>query len=213
VALIVMGEDRNMSEGRNKRDRWLYRQFRGARPDRNPLRRRIDRVESYLLAGLFAAAAAGAPFAVHAASQAAYTAALHTQQQQIATRHLVKAHLTEAAGTAGGYALSTDVPANAVWATPSGVKVSGTVPAVQGSPKGTPVTVWIDASGNLTTPPMLTAQVAGQADAAMAGTIAGIAITYLAGAGIIRQVANRRRLAAWDADWVVTAQTWNRQSW
>ena len=46
--------------------RWLH----GVRPDRNPLRRTSDRVETYLLAGLFAALAAAAPFAAQSASHA-----------------------------------------------------------------------------------------------------------------------------------------------
>jgi hypothetical protein len=29
----------------------------------------------------------------------------------------------------------------------------------------------------------------------------------------VRRVFNRRRMAAWDADWVVTARVWNRQRW
>src|ERR1700753_1798194 len=36
---------------------WLGRQVRGLRPDRNPLRRGTDRLETCLLAGLLAAAA------------------------------------------------------------------------------------------------------------------------------------------------------------
>jgi hypothetical protein len=43
--------------------RWLCRVVRGARPDQNPLRRGTDRLEAYLLAGLFATAAAAAPLA------------------------------------------------------------------------------------------------------------------------------------------------------
>ena len=29
----------------------------------------------------------------------------------------------------------------------------------------------------------------------------------------IRQLLNRRRMAAWEADWIVTAPAWNRQRW
>ena len=47
----------------------------------------------------------------------------------------------------------------------------------------------------------------------MVGAIAGAAVVYIAGAAAIRQLMNRRRMAAWDADWVATAPTWNRQRW
>src|ERR1700761_8955983 len=180
--------------------RWLYRAVRGARPDRNPLRRGTDRLEPCLLAGLFAAAAAGEPFAAQAASHASYMNALHVQQGQLATRHQVPA------------VLSQDAPAT--WTSVAGVHRSGEVPAEQGSPKGTAVTVWTDnASGSLDSPPLTDAEVASQADAAMVGTIAGVAVVFLGGATATRQLFNRRRMAAWDADWLATAEAGNRQSW
>jgi hypothetical protein len=192
---------------------WLYRAVRGLRPDRNPLRRRTDRVETCLLAGLFVAAAAGAPFAAHAASQASYAEALRLQQEQTASRHQVGAALTQAATTVSGYALSTLVLTPATWMSAGGVRRSGEVPAEPDSPRGTVVQVWTDGNGYLVSPPLAASQVAGQADAAIVGTIAGIAVVYVAGAGAIRLVMNRRRMAAWDADWLATARTWNHQSW
>lgn len=193
--------------------RWLYRAVRGARPDRNPLRRGTDRLETYLLVGLFAATAAGAPFAAQAASHASYINALHVQQEQLATRHQVPAVLTQNA-PATGYSLSGEVLAPASWTSVAGVHRSGNVPAEQGSPKGTAVTVWTDnANGSLDSPPLTDAEVASQADAAMVGTIAGVAIACLGGAAGIRRLLNRRRMAAWDADWLATAEAWNHQSW
>src|SRR2546421_182989 len=43
-----------------KQGRWLGRVARGVRPDRNPLRRRWDRVEAFIFGGLVIVAAAGA---------------------------------------------------------------------------------------------------------------------------------------------------------
>jgi hypothetical protein len=190
----------------------LHRAVRGLRPDRNPLRRTTDRLETYLLAGLFIAAAAGAPVAAEAASHAAYTGALHAQQEQLATRHQVPAVLTTVAQGISGYSLSTDVPAQAAW-TVGGVHRSGQVPAPPGSPAGTVVTVWTDGSGNLVSPPLTAGEVAGQADMSMVGAIVGVGIVYLAGTAATRRVLNRRRMAAWEADWLATAGTWNRQRW
>jgi hypothetical protein len=34
-----------------------------------------------------------------------------------------------------------------------------------------------------------------------------------AGVAAIRQLLNRRRMAAWEADWSVTEPAWNRQRW
>jgi hypothetical protein len=193
---------------------WLRRQARGLRPDRNPLRRKTDRVEAYLLAGLFVAAAAGAPLAAQTASAAAYASAQRTHQEQLATRHLVPAVLTQAAGSSvNGYTLSVDVPTKATWTSVTGVVRTGEVLALAGTAKGTPAHVWTDNRGDLVTPPMTQAQVAGQGDAAAIGAAAGVVVAFLGGAGLIRAVLYRRRLKAWEADWLFTAPTWNRQSW
>jgi hypothetical protein len=196
------------------RDWWLSRAIRGARLDRNPLRRGIDRVETCLLAGLFVALAAGAPVAMRAASHAAYTQALHARQEQLATRHEVWAVLTSAAPPVSGYSLSASVLTEATWTSVAGVHRSGLVPAEPDSRKGTAVTVWADdSSGYLVSPPLTTAEAAGQADAAMVGAIVGTGLLYLAGAGVIVHWVNRRRMAAWEADWQATAPAWNRQRW
>jgi hypothetical protein len=187
---------------------------RGARPDRNPLRRTTDRVETYLLGGLFVASAAAAPFAAQAASHAAYDGALHAQQTQVATRHQVSAELTKAAGNSvSGYTLGAYVPVQATWTSATGVKHTGQVLAPTGSQKGSTVTVWADPAGNLVSPPLQASQVTGQGEIAALGAVIGIGALYLCETAIVRLVLNRRRMAAWDADWVVTAKTWNRQRW
>lgn len=199
---------------RNTQARWPGRLVRGLRPDRNPLRRTSDRVETYLLAGLFVAAAAGAPFAAQAASQAAYSGALRAERVQLATRHQVRAVLTRTARSdTGAYTLSTEVPVPATWTSSAGVRRTGLILALAGTAKGSSVSIWTDAQGNITSPPLQPAQVAGQGEVAALGTIAGIAVLYLGEAAIVRYVVNRRRMAAWDADWAVTAQAWNRQRW
>jgi hypothetical protein len=55
--------------------------------------------------------------------------------------------------------------------------------------------------------------VASQADAATIGVVVAAGVIYICGAAVTRQLLNRRRMAAWDADWVTTAPAWNRQRW
>ena len=199
---------------RNTQSRWLGRLIRGLRPDRNPLRRTLDRVESYLLAGLLVAALAGAPFAAQAASHAAYAGALRAEQAQLATRHQVRATLTGPAGNNNStYTLSAEVPVQAAWTTPAGERRTADILALAGTPKGAAVMVWTDAQGNLSSPPLQPSQVAGQGDVAALGAIVAVAALYLCATGIVRSVMYRRRMAAWAADWAVTAEIWNRQRW
>jgi hypothetical protein len=192
---------------------WLWRAVRGMRLDRNPLRRGTDRLETCLLAGLFVAVAAVTPFAAQAAAQACYASGLHTRQEQLATRHEVRAVLTRDAVAAGGYLPSAEVLASASWISGGGTLRSGEVPAAAGSRAGTAVVVWTDGSGYLVSPPLEVSEVAGGADAALVGALAGAAVAYLAVAAAIRHLLNRRRMAAWDADWLATARRWNRPSW
>jgi hypothetical protein len=192
---------------------WPLRTIRGARLDRNPLRRGIDRLETCLLVGLFVALAAVTPFTAQLAGHASYLSALHARQEQLATRHPVKAVLADEAGPNNGYSLSSYALTEATWTSVTGVRHSGEVPANPGSPKGTVITIWTDARGELGSPPLAMAEVVSQADAAATAAIVGAGVFYIAAAAAIRLVLNRRRMAAWDADWVTTAPTWNRQSW
>lgn len=192
---------------------WPLRAIRGARPDRNPLRRGIDRLETFLFVGLFVAMAVVTPFAAPLAGHASYLSALQARHQQMLDRHHVRAVLTQNAGSVNGYSLSDFVLTPADWTSFTGVSRSGEVPAGPGTPKGTAVTIWTDRDGYLDSPPLALSEVASQADAAAIGVIVASGVVYIVAAAAIRQLFNRRRMAAWDADWVVTAPTWNRQSW
>jgi hypothetical protein len=189
--------------------RWLWRTVRGLRPDRNPLRRGTDRLEACLLAGLCAAAAAAAPFAAQAGSRAAALAAQQVRQQQLATRHQVAALLTVQAPVTRGYALT--VPAQATWWSVDGTRRSGPVPARPGTLPGASVLVWTDARGYLVSPPLGISAVSGDADAAGAAAVLAVVTGAAAAAAAVRRLADRWRMAAWEADWLVTARAWNRQ--
>jgi len=206
-----------MGEGVLKRWRgpaWYRRVLRGLWPDRNPLRRTTDRVETCLLAGLFVAAAAAAPFAAQAASHAEYASALHAEQVQVASTYQVRAVLTQPAGGAiNGYTVSALAPAQAAWTSVTGATQSGQVLAPDGSPKGSTVTVWTDAAGDLTSPPMQPSQVSDQSALAAVVAVVAVVLACLCGVVIARYAANKRRMAAWDADWIVSSRAWNRQRW
>jgi hypothetical protein len=70
--------------------------------------------------------------------------------------------------------------------------------------------VWVDAAWRPAEPPLRHAQVEGQA--VMAATAAITALAMLLGvAGFFaRRVADRRRLAAWDAAWRAAGPKWSR---
>jgi hypothetical protein len=195
-----------------RQERYFYRLIRGWRPDGNPLRRTSERLETYLLAVLFAASAAVAPFAARAASHWAYAGALQAEHAMEATSHQVTAELLMPAGMSTIMdSYGTQVPTQARWTSVNGMVRYGQIPAPAGRPKGTTLTVWTDASGALTSPPSQPGQASGLAGETAAVVVAGIGVLDLGGAAIIRQVLDRRRMAAWDADWAVTEPRWNHQ--
>jgi hypothetical protein len=209
-----MRRTRRLKPTWKRRDHWYSRALRGLRPDRNPLRRTVDRVETYLLAALFLVTVAGAPFAAQLASHIGYDSALRAERAQVASSHLVRATLTQdASAGVNSYTVTEEVPVLATWTSITGVRHSGEVLAPAASLKGTAVTVWTNAAGDLTSPPLELSQVSGQGELAAMGAVVAVCVLCLCGACVIRHTANKRRLSAWDADWVVTSQAWNHQSW
>jgi hypothetical protein len=70
--------------------------------------------------------------------------------------------------------------------------------------------MWVDAAGRPAEPPLRHAQVEGQAVMAAMAAVFAVAM-LLGGAGLFaRRVADRRRLAAWDAEWRATGPKWSR---
>lgn len=194
------------------RDNWLVRFARGVRPDRNPVRRASDKLETFLLAGSIAAAAAAGPFLVPAVAGASHAAAVRSQAAERATRHEIRANLTQKAADGGdGYSAATQVLARAEWRAPDGAARSGVVTAPGGAPKGSPVSIWTDARGNLTGPPLDSSQIASQSDLAGAAAGGGLVILLLSETLVVRRVMERRRMKDWDADWAATEPQWTRR--
>ena len=184
----------------------IARAVRGLWPDRNPLRRRIDRIEAVAAGGLAVAFLAGAPVAAVAAHHIAYTLGARVAYAQQSWRQVPAVLLTDA--PASGYAAAV-VPAR--WAVPGGRSHTGTISAPPGARAGSTITVWLDGSGNVTSsPPLQLSQVRTQAVLAtvLAALIYG---QLLLGAGAVAHWwLERRRGAAWDAEWQMTEPQWTR---
>src|SRR5579862_2504452 len=123
--------------------------------DRNPLRRRIDRVETAILAGLLALFLIGAPGVAVMVDRVTLASAIQ-QQHKERTWRLVPAVLERraAAPQFAPYGAPQDVVVRARWTAPDGNKRAGWVMARQGSPRGNSVRVWVSRSGALTGPPI-----------------------------------------------------------
>jgi hypothetical protein len=177
-------------------------------PDRNPLRRTVDRAETVIMAALTIVFLLAAPLAVTVTWHVVYAVGVRTARAERRSWHQARA-IVLARPVAAGF--SGQPEAAARWTAPGGARLGGIVPAPRGARPGSTVPVWTDAAGRQTGPPLTSAQVRGQA--AVAATIAPALLgLILLGAGIAaRGVLGRRRLAAWDEEWRTTGPRWTIQ--
>ncbi len=184
----------------------LVRVLRGLWPDRNPLRRGIDRAEAGIVALLLVVFMIGAPLAAITAGRAAQGAASGTQATQAVWRQVPAVLL--AGPRASAYPLTQ--PRKARWTAPDGMSRTGEVLASVQARAGTTVMVWVDHSGRLTGPPLLRSQVAGWALSAEIFAPLVLALALLAAGALAHGALDQRRLAAWGTEWRSTGPRWTR---
>jgi len=182
---------------------WLWRWRR------NPLKRRADTVEAWIVLGAWA-------LTVLAGVLAGWAAAGSVEQglarERVEWRPLV-GRLTEPAPgkAAGGSAGGDHVWAEAAWTGPDGSAHVGQVRVGVGSPTGTAVTVWTDPQGRLVAQPATPAQA--RLRASLVGGLAGVgaAAFPFVGGRLLRSRLERRRIDQWDTDWALFDAVWGRR--
>src|SRR5258708_4221121 len=146
--------------------------------DRNPLRRRIDRVEAGLLAGLIMVFLIGAPILVAGAGHLARAAgmrALRTQatwSQVSATVPRAEPNQSESPGQ-----LDT-VLRQGRWTAPDGQPRSGLIATSQGVAVGNTARIWVSRSGSPTGAPRGRSELLGWTPIAEAGTALVLALIF-----------------------------------
>ncbi len=185
----------------------IARAIRGLWPDRNPLRRTLDRVEGVAVAGLAVAFLAGAPLAAAAAWHAAYSYAARSAHVQQAVRHQVPAvPVTSVLPLGQGYQAAVQIR----WRPLGGAWRTGVVPTPPAASAGK-VIVGVDRAGQLSGLPLQSQQIRGQA--ALAAILAPVllGLILLCTGQLAHYLLERRRLAAWDAAWRATGPRWARR--
>jgi hypothetical protein len=163
--------------------------------DGNPLRRRTDKIEAWLVTLTLVVFLTGAPVLSMMAGRAWVTGQ---------SGHRVSAVLLQAAPPVTGL-----VPAR--WIAPDGRMRTGRIPVSRGLAAGRTVSLWVNAAGSPTGPALNHRAVLGRE--AMAAVFVpaalGWVLLYLAEVG--RLVLDRRRLADWDAAWAVVGPQWTKR--
>lgn len=196
-----------MRPGASPRSSRLCRLMRGWRPDHNPLRRRSDRVETAILGLLFAIFLAGVPLAWHVAGSWAYPAYAREAKAEQALVHQVPATLLK---TVPGWSASgPGADVNVQWKAPDGQLRTAPVFIPDQAAAGTTVMVWINQAGQLSDPPLQQAQVVSRAQLARVLAVILFTVTVLVAGTLTHQLMVRRRLAAWEADWLAKGPDWS----
>ena len=186
---------------------WLGRLLRGRRSDRNPLRRASDHAETALLGVLLAGFLAGAPFAAHAAGSWTYAASIREAQAQQAALRQVPATLLQAAPpwsiSEGG------AEAQARWKAPDEQVRTGQVFVSGGAAAGTIVMIWVNQAGRLADSPLQRSQVTGRAAIARVLAVTALGVVLIIVGWTARWALDRRRLAAWEAEWLGSGPRWS----
>ncbi|HTW01368.1 MAG TPA: hypothetical protein VMF87_13800 [Streptosporangiaceae bacterium] len=179
--------------------------------DHNPMRRRSDVIEgwllpvtvvTFLLLGPLVAGLIG--LRVQAGNAA--------EQRAERSWHQIPAVLLKAAPGP----MMSDNGANAwlVW-TPArwaagGRSRTGIVPAPSGTKAGATVRVWVDRAGTVRVPPLTAARASDRVAIAMGFALAALAVFLTGLALVTRSVLDHRRLAGWEAAWLSVGPEWSR---
>ncbi|MEU1594926.1 hypothetical protein ABZ468_19125 [Streptomyces sp. NPDC005708] len=188
---------------------------RGWRWRRNPLRRRSDVIEAWTALLVAVLLCVGAPLAGTVAAWTAYDDAHSTQVSQRAQRHQVSAVLVEDAPSPAPSTQGTRQPLYDVkvrWKEPGrGTRTTvAQVPA--GSRRGERTDVWLDARDHGVAAPPSDAAVWQHALTSGVWAAGGAAGAVLLARAVNRRVAERHRMAEWEAEWARTGPDWRRRT-
>jgi len=175
----------------------------------NPLRRRVDRIQSVVVAGLVVAFVVAAPVLSIVAIRV--TGAAAAREQRAEAKWVSRTAVLQESAAAGLVADdgAFDSWVIASWTMPDGATRTGLVAVDLNARKGQRVTVWVTPAGQLTHPKLTRAQVLEwEATAAMVTPI-GLAVLLAVAGAVVRIVANRSRIAGWTRAWAAAGPRWS----
>nr|WSY56823.1 hypothetical protein OG999_46270 [Streptomyces sp. NBC_00886] len=185
---------------------WLWRWRR------NPLKRRADAVESWIVLGAWLVTVlAGVLAGVTATRSVEHELA----RERVDWKPVVALVTQDAPGPSPANAGRTNselVWAKVRWAAADGSSHTGQIRVPSGSATGTPVTIWTDPQGHLVTKPATASQA--RLRAMLIGTLlgGGAAAVPFVGARALRGRLERRRMDQWDEEWARFGPLWGRKT-
>ncbi|CAM5259171.1 Rv1733c family protein [Streptomyces aurantiogriseus] len=183
---------------------WLWRWRR------NPLKRRADAVEAWVVLGAWALTVLAGVLVGWAAARSVEDG---LARERVEWRPIAGRLTERAPGKASAQVSASSgdqVWAKVGWTAPDGSAHTGQVRVAPGSAAGTRVTIWTDRQGRLVTEPTTAAQA--RVRASLVGGLAGVAAAAVpfAGGRVLRGRLEHRRVEQWDVEWARFDALWGR---
>ena len=180
--------------------------------DGNPLRRRTDRLATWLAAQFLVVVLIAVPLAAIAAfgwASRSGAAELRAERAWRVVPAVLLRSVPVADSFAGGVFGYAWVPAR--WTAPDGRVRTGDIPVEVGLRAGRKVSMWVDATGMPTDIPLTHRAVLARAAAAVAvaSILLLLVLSCLACAG--RWLLDRRRLVDWELAWAIVGPQWTKR--
>ena len=180
--------------------------------DRNPLRRRADVIEAWLVPFAIVVFLVLSPLVAGLAAfgvRADNAAAQHVQQSwHPASAVLLRAAPGPEFTDNGGNTWTVWEPAR--W-TAGGRQHTGNIPVSAGSRAGSMQTVWLDSAGHVRAPAMTKPELSGAIGTGILLALAALAVVVAVATRIARWVLDRKRIASWENAWLSVGPRWSHQ--
>jgi hypothetical protein len=190
--------------------RWTTRCVRRYRFDRNPLRRRSDRIEAIAVIITLLALLASVWPAVLVA-RVVYQHGVVAERVEPGVREAVTAVLLEDAASTSAvssHGAVLGVKAKARWYLPDGQLRTGVVSVPAHARAGSTLEMWIDSSGRPTAAPRTHPQTVADTVVAGFGVLTGAAGLLCLNLLLVRWLLDRRRYVEWDRAWISAHDRW-----
>jgi Flp pilus assembly protein TadB len=172
-----------------------------------PLKRTSDRLEAFarILLGFVLLLAIAVALAV---ATATYTQRRSEATAQAADRQRVMAELLEDASAPASGDVAYVRQASAVWTAPSGDEHQEVITVSPGARAGSTLFIWVDRSGDRTSPPMGDGDVAAPAVGHALLTYLGISVVAVGAYRFFRSLLERSRARRWGTEWEAVEPVW-----
>jgi hypothetical protein len=178
---------------------------------RNPLRRRDDVIEAWIMLAVWIVVAVGGAVVGTVTTRAADESFAQLRASRLSVRAVLLENTVQAAPSAEG-ATDDRVRAKVRWVEPNGSTHTGQARVDSGLKTGSRVVIWFDDAGRIAPQPPTAAQASAQAGVlGLSAALALGGLTY-GGGRVARWRLERRRIDKWGRQWDQVEPQWRRET-